>query len=133
MRTIHIDRIKVTTRDNREFFGIKFIDSEDNSHTYIDFKIVDDSRLNDLLEHGCNIDVVSSEKYLISNSNIFTNGRNREIGQVNFERRSYSGHGFGGHFGDEASTTYMLAYGFSRMLRDDIKVYKLNGTKINFK
>jgi hypothetical protein len=65
--------------------------------------------------------------------NIFTNGKNREVGQVNLERRSYSGHGFGGHFGDEAKATYMLAYGFMRMLSDDIKIYKLNGLKINIK
>jgi hypothetical protein len=27
--------------------------------------------------------------------------------------------------------TYMLAYGFSRVLQNDIKIYKLNGVKID--
>jgi hypothetical protein len=131
MKTIHIDKIKFKIPYNKsEFIGYQFIDDNYNSHTYIDFRVIDKAKFLEL-KKTFGYTILKSDKYLIHDVNIFTNGKNNVLGTVNVIDKTFKGKGQFSNHGDDASLTYMLAYGFSRVLQNDIKIYKLNGVKID--
>jgi len=129
MNTIYINKISFTTK-NDTFIGYQFSDFQGYHHTYIDFRVIDDVKFKEL-KNTFEFKVLSSNKFLIYDVNNFTNGKNNSLGIVNVIDKTFRGKGQFSNYGDDVRLTYMLAHGFSRVLQNDIKIYKLNGVKID--
>lgn len=128
----YVNHIEAVLKDNKgSFKGIEFI-SDNDKHVYIDGRVINRSVLDNMLTSGTLLEIkaLSSNKLPPLNSVIvFTNGANNTLGTLDLNTNTYKVKGGGGHLGVQ-DISQSLAYVYSRVLSNDIKVYKIEGMKI---
>lgn len=126
--TYYLNKYKV---DN--FLGYCFFNENDeNSYIVIDFRVMQLSKFKEKMkEMNKELILLSSEKLPMVYSLVnFTNAKNNKIGSIDLRDCRYQIKGGGGVFEDNTPITQQIAYVFSRIICDSLKVYKFEGFTI---
>lgn len=126
MSVVYCNHIKISD-STKDYYGIVFED-DNSKFVYIGFRVVPYSRLESL---PYEITQISSKKLpCLGNVIVFTNGRGSILGSINVAEKSYKGRKMGGIFESDISLPEMIARMYSKVIHNDIKVYKIEGMKI---